>query len=74
MKAFMGSNAVNNIKIRDSEVVPTSANSVLRLIDGLSTKVFPRFSYTKSTEAKMTFFFLKEFTNNKVSKLDARQN
>lgn len=59
MKAFMGSNAVNNIKIRDSEVVPTSANSVLRLIDGLSTKVFPRFSYTKSTEAKMTFPSLK---------------
>lgn len=68
MKAFMGSNAVNNIKIRDSEVVPTSANSVLRLIDGLSTKVFPRFSYTKSTEAKMTFPSLKP-SNTKLWEL-----
>lgn len=41
------------MKIR-GVVGPTSAYSVLRSMDGLSTKVLPRFSHTKSTEANTT--------------------
>lgn len=42
------------MKIR-GVVGPTSAYKIFRSIDGLSTKVLPRFSQTKSTDAKTTY-------------------
>jgi len=53
-KAFIGSDPVDRIKIR-GVVGPTSAYSIFRSIGGLSTNVLPRFSHTKSTEAKTTY-------------------
>lgn len=51
--AFIGSEPVDKIKM-SGIVDEMFSNNTGRSIDGLSTNVFPRFSATQSTAAKIT--------------------